>query len=341
MKLSMQILTKLLAAFVSAGVMVSLGGCEGQVPKVQKSSSNSSSSSIGTPNLTTGQEAAIRKEIGQVLDKANESKDPAGLDDRVTGPQLQIRTSELEIAKVTGNLDPKTTIPSGLAQTVIPTNPGWPRSVFSITTTTQDQQSKRLLVLTQESARENYKLWGVTRLFQGAQLPKFPVPSIGSQMGSPDDKGLKTTPVEAVRHYADLLQNPDSSQYAKEFASDDFRTSMANLTQTVQKGIEANKGTQNQTFTPQTDQIRVMHSSEGGDLVVAQINSVWTRQAGEGRESSPASDAEKALFGNAKATSAMKVTYVNVIALYIPSSTSQEQIHAVGAEREPVKVEAI
>lgn len=336
-----RVVTRSLAAFMSLGLLSSLAACQGQVPQVQKPGAAPAGVATSAPNLTTKQEAAIRKDIGQVLDKANESKDPTGLDARVTGPQLQIRTSELQIARATGNLNPKTTIPTTIAQTVIPGDPGWPRSVFAITTTTEDQQSKRLLVLNQESAHENYKLWGVARLFQGAQLPKFPVDTIGAQMGTPTDEGLKATPAEAVRRYADVLQNPGSSQYAMEFAQDDFRTSMDSLTQAVQKGIEANRGSQEQTFTPQDGEIRVMHSSEGGDLVVAQINSVWTRRAGEGRESSPASDSEKALFGDGKATSTMKVTYVNVIALYIPSSTSQDPIRAVGAEREPIKVEAV
>ncbi len=37
----------------------------------------------------------------------------------------------------------------------------------------------------------------------------------------------------------------------------------------------------------------------------------------------------------------MKVTYVNVIAMYIPPAKSGAQITTVGAERQPVKVEAV
>ena len=70
--------------------------------------------------------------------------------------------------------------------------------------------------------------------------------------------------------------------------------------------MELNEGTQQQTFEPVNGAISVMRSADGGDLVVAQINSEWTRSAGAGRESQPASDAEKALFGNGKATSTVK-----------------------------------
>jgi hypothetical protein len=37
----------------------------------------------------------------------------------------------------------------------------------------------------------------------------------------------------------------------------------------------------------------------------------------------------------------MKVTYVNVVAMYVPPAGSHQKITAVGAERQPVKVEAL
>ena len=257
------------------------------------------------------------------------------------GPELEIRTSELHVAQVTGNLDRKTTIPTGLAQAVISTDSGWPRSVFSITSTTDDQQSKRLVVFRQDSARQNYKLWGVARLFSGVKMPSFEISKTGSEQGTEKDTGLVMTPKDAVAAYADVLQNGAASQYAQQFADDDLRTKLADLTEQVQKAMELNEGSQQQVFTPVDGAISVMRSADGGDLVVAQINSEWTRSAGAGRESQPASDAEKALFGNGQATSTMKTTYVNVIALYVPPANSGEKITSVGSERQPVKVEAL
>lgn len=211
----------------------------------------------------------------------------------------------------------------------------------SITSTTKDQQSKRLLVFRQDSARQNYKLWGVARLFSGVKMPSFEISKTGSAQGTPTDTGLVMTPKAAVDAYADLLQNGANSKYASKFADDDLRSKLADLTAQVQKAMELNEGTQQQTFEPVNGAISVMRSADGGDLVVAQINSEWTRSAGAGRESQPASDAEKALFGNGKATSTMKTSYVNVIALYVPPANSGQKITAVGSERQPVKVEAL
>ena len=330
-------LTKLVTAALVAGTLVSLGACEGRLPTVP----SASSSATAEPDLTQEQEKAIRNKILDVIEKADESKNADELSTRLTGPQLEVRTSEISIAKVTGKLQVKASIPRDMTQTVIPVNNGWPRVVFTVTTTTDDQQSKRLMVMTQNSARENYKLWGVARLFQGAKLPKFEIPALGSEMGTAKDSKLVATPADAVAQYCDLLNKGDSSEYKSQFADDLFRQDLNELSSTVQQGMEANNGTQEQTFTVPEDQMTIMRSADGGDLVVARIDSIWTRRAGDGRESLPASDEEKALFGDGKATSVMQVTYVNVIALYIPAADSDEQITAVGAERQPVKVVAM
>lgn len=326
---------KIIAATLAVVTMPTLAACDSTVPQIQ-----SSSSSTQQPVITKQTEEKIRKQILDTLNAADSAKSADGLSARVEGPELAVRTSQIKIAKSTNKMDKRSTIPSKISQTVIPTDSSWPRSIFTITTTTDDQQSQRLLVLNQESARSNYKLWGVARLFQGAQLPAFEVPDIGSSMGKADDSGLVSTPQDAVAHYADVLQNGSKSKYANEFEDDQLRQDLAELTADVDKVMsQGNKGSQSQVFTPQADQIRIMRSPKGGDLVVAQINSEWTRKCGEGRECLPASDAEKVLFGNSKATSAIKVTYVNVVALFVPSETSKDKIQAVGAERQAVKVE--
>ena len=168
------------AAGLALCMCVTLGACEGQLPEPVQATASASAS----PNLTTEQEKAIRKQLLEAIEQCNNAKSADGLDRAMSGPELEIRRSELAVAQKTGNLDPKTDIPDAITQTIIPTDSGWPRSVFTITTTTQDQQSKRLLVFDQESARQNYKLWGVARLFQGVQMPKFTVPQIGAQMGT-------------------------------------------------------------------------------------------------------------------------------------------------------------
>lgn len=328
--------TSALASSLVLSPVLCLSACDGQVPKPVESQTSKEQ-----PDLTMIKEKDIRFRVLCALERANDEKNVDGLDEYLSGPALDVRTSELTVAKKIGKLDPKTTIPREVAQTIVPTNSSWPRDVMTITTTTKDQQSKRLLVFRQDRARANYKLWAVARLFPGVHLPKFAVPSIGSSMGKENDSGLIMTPRDAIAAYADVLQNNDNSKFAKRFSNDYLRQKLTELSKTVQEGMERNKGTQNQTFTPSADVISVMRSTDGSDLVVARIDSVWIRKAGEGRESRPASDEEKALFGNSNPKSTMRVTYVNVIALVIPPAGSNMKITPVGAERQPIKVEAL
>ena len=233
-------ITKLMAAVAALGLTLGLGACEGRIPEPQAAPADVDQ----IPDLTEEQESKIRASILETLDQATQNMSGDGLSARVTGPMLDVRNSAITVGKATGGLDKTNTIPSDMMQTVIPVDSGWPRTVYTITTTTEDQQSQRLLVFTQDSPRQNYKLWGVARLFAGAQLPRFTVPEIGTQMGLPNDTGLVATPQEAVERYADVLQNGANSEFADQFADDSLRQTIASVAQTVQEGMERNNGTQ-------------------------------------------------------------------------------------------------
>lgn len=319
---------------VGSAIVAVVAGCGSQPPQVLTASVTSSTA----PSVSVQRAEAIQNSIYSVIHAADKNKDPAILTSRVDGPELAIRTSQLIVEKGTNKSDPATIIPPETRQRVLPLTAGWPRNIYVITSTTADQQSQRLLVFNQATPHTNYMLWGLVRLFSGAVLPKFPIPSIGAEAGTLNDVGLVETPRKAIEMYAKILNDPSSSD-TQYFAEDQFRQHIAQLMKSVAQVVDPNHGSQQQIFTPDVDTAKIVRSVSGGDLVIAQINSVWTRNAGNGRTSEPASDAEKVLFGNATAGQKLKVTYVNVIALYIPPAGNGAKIQAVGAERQPVKVE--
>lgn len=166
------------SALACMALVVPLTACEGQLPTPAADTSTKVA-----PDLTEAQEKKIRLKILKTIDEADQAKNPDGYATVMGGPQLDIRISQTTINQRGGGMSEYATIPKDIAQTVIPTDDGWPRSVFTITTTTEDQQSKRLLVFDQESAQQNYKLMAMARLFEGAKLPKFEIPTIGSADG--------------------------------------------------------------------------------------------------------------------------------------------------------------
>ncbi|HJF17578.1 MAG TPA: hypothetical protein K8U78_00115 [Aeriscardovia aeriphila] len=327
-----------LTSVIALASMMSLAGCGQMSPST--TTTQVSTDVVSKPAVSLSKAKQIEKAIFDAIAAADEKKDPALLSPRVTGPELAIRTSQLNIEKQTNTNDAKMVIPHTIRQRVLPIATGWPRAIVTITTTTDDQQSERLLVMRQPNGQQNYSLWGLVRLFSGVKLPKFEIPSIGTRQGTMEDSGLLMTPREAVAAYASSLENP-TGDMPKKFSDDQFRKSLADLVSSVDEGVKANKGEQHQIFTPDYNSLAVVRSADGGDLVIAAINSEWTRSAGEGRTSGPASDAEKALFGNQEATATIRVEYTNVVALYIPPAGSKATIQAVGAERQPISAEAV
>ncbi|MDD6461260.1 MAG: hypothetical protein PUF51_02135 [Bifidobacteriaceae bacterium] len=330
------------AAFLSVCLLGSVAACAEPLPTVQTRMGQLTSGTTTTETaVTEDQEKAIRSRILDVVNAATTNHDASGLSARVTGPELDVRTSELTVYNATGNTADITELPADASQVNLPITTTWPRAIFTFTTTTSDQQSQRLLVMTQDSPHTNYKLWAVCPLFQNATMPAFSVD--GSQLGGADDSGLVQTPKDALAHYADVLQNKDSSQYASEFEDDQLRQSVTSVAAKIQQTFNSSGVTfsQDEVFSPDDAQIEVMRTADGGDLVVGRINSVWTRRLDSNRQALPASDAERALFGGATATSTIQVTYVNTVALYVPAADSGQQMRAVGAQRQPIQVAAV
>lgn len=341
-----------LACACGAGLALSLAGCGSSVPQPSAQAGQGQE----TTSLTVSQMQRIETQIHSVLDAADRTKDVAALSDRLSGPELEIRTSQLRVVQGTNKPDPRMILPTRVRERVLTQTSGWPRNDLVITSTTSDQQSERLLVLNQASARTNYKLWGLVRLFSGVTMPSFAVSGAGTKEGTSNDSGLVSTPRQAVQDYAMALNNiqllsadkvassslpAHDKEQISQVAGDQFRSELADLDASVSKGVAENEGKEHQQFTPDLESLKIFRSAKGGDLVVARINSVWTRTAGNGRLSQPASDAEKTLFGKGKATSTMRVHYVNVVALYDPPASKGAKIRALGAERQAVSVEAV
>jgi hypothetical protein len=249
-----------------------------------------------------------------------------------------LRTAQLLIKSVTGLTDSNLQIPDTAKQVIITNSLTWPRDTFVITNTTQDMQTERLLVLDQNSPREDYKLWGIVRLFTDIDLPSFEVSNIGSASIVPDDITVPFSPENALAAYASVLQQGAQSPYASNFGDDPLRREIQTAVGGAAAELGQLAGAQSQTFSPRKDRIRALRSYEGGALIVGQIDSAWTRSTGNGANATAASDAEKAIFGSQTATTSLTATYINIVAIYVPPKNAGTTMQVVGAERYPVSV---
>ena len=256
----------------------------------------------------------------------------------LSGPELSIRESQMKVEAKTGQPNADMEIPYPAAAVFLPSSCSWPRSITVLTEPTADQYSQRILTFTQEAPRSNYTLWSEVVLYPGAQLPFEAAGPQRVKYGDQLDAGLMATPREAVAWYANVLEEGERSAHFGAFETGDLYLNLQELRSELSSALSASKGSQSEVFTPDYSSAKILKLGTG-DLVIAQIDSTWVRDAGPGGEAKPATAAEKALFSS-KPSQILTAKYVNVVALFIPSSSKGTKFDVLGAEREPVSVKA-
>jgi hypothetical protein len=258
------------------------------------------------------------------------------LEPRVTGPALQVRSSQIHVAAVRDDNEQITVIPNTYQQLIIPTTEGWPRTLWAITAVTDLLQPPRLLALEQVGARDPYKLWGWVQLQPGVIMPAFADPRVGTEDVPLDDATLVMTPTEAVRQYADLLVNGDASAYVGNFspmADDEFRTLMWNWRTAQEQALQGDRiqGTYTLAAEPISEfGIRAVRSADGGAMIMAALKTSERLEAMQGAILSPQTPTALALLDGQEFTNILLARYTDMIVLYIPAAGSSEPVRLLG-----------
>ncbi|WP_448631605.1 hypothetical protein [Cellulomonas soli] len=285
--------------------------------------------------MTLDQSHRVLEQLSQVLGAADAALDPAALTTRVAGPALAIRTAEYVRATATAGAKAPTALPTGEQALIVPQTDQWPRTQLVVTEQPDDLQAPRILVMRQESARDQYHLWGWARLGQGVQMPLTADPATGSPVLAADAPGLLLTPADVLTQYADVLTSGDGSASAPLFAPDFFRTGIETARQTYATAVES-VGTIAETYTPQVDSVVAMSTVDGGAIVVGQLSTVTTLSVSQGSLTLDPTDA--ALSGKASVTANLTYTWADVLVFYVPPEGAATQVQLLAGEHARVSV---
>lgn len=284
---------------------------------------------------TVAQSQRVLGDLATVLAAGDAVLDPAALTTRVAGPALAIRTAEYVRANATAGAKAPTALPTGDQALIVPETAQWPRTQLVVTEQPDDLQAPRILVMRQESARDQYHLWGWARLGQGVQMPLTADPSAGSPELAADAGGLMLTPADALTQYADVLASGDASASAPLFAADFFRTGIETARQTYSSAVES-VGTVAETYTPQLDTVVAMATVDGGAIVVGQLTTVTTLTVSQGSLTLDPTDA--ALSGKTSVTKNLTYTWADVLVFYVPPEGAEAQVQVLAGEHARVSV---
>ncbi|MEL7977050.1 hypothetical protein AAG589_14395 [Isoptericola sp. F-RaC21] len=322
---------------VASAVVVSttlLAGCADELPQPVPGEAFSG------PVLTEEQDTQVFTAVADTVAKADKALKGAALKPRVTGPAYEVRASQLSVAKKRDNAEFVTDIPSESQQMIIPTTEGWPRTSYSITTSTEDLETPRLVAFEQASPRADYKMWSWVQLIPGQSMPYFADSAVGSAAVAKDDDSLAATPVDALAQYADIVSlGAKKSSFAKAFKlPDGDLTAAVEADASVWKDVDGfeESGTKyTQKYTARKDDVRAVRTADGGALVMGVLDGKTTVKAEEGAKVPAIGESQKALLGDADETNELKTEYTDMVALYVPAKDSDEKIRPLGFSHVP------
>ncbi|MFT4796446.1 MAG: hypothetical protein ACI80R_000642, partial [Aquiluna sp.] len=173
------------------GLALSVGMLAGCVPDYQNpiiSPKPLEQPGVLTATLDSSQLERILSEISEVVAVADATLDRESLEVRVTGPALEIRRAAYALAaKSTDSSVAPTKILSGPVQLFLPgATDTWPRNTIVVT----GEDSLQVMVLRQESPRDDYKLYQYSDLLPNISFPEVPAEIVGANALKEDNKFL-------------------------------------------------------------------------------------------------------------------------------------------------------
>jgi hypothetical protein len=320
---------RLAAATAAVVASTLLAGCGPELPTPEPEASAQG------PMLTEDQKGDVISAVDAVLKQTSEKRAAEGLDSRLTGPALEIRKSQLQVAKVRKKNDLITDIPAGYLQIIPPSTETWPRMSYSITELTEDLATQRFVAFEQSDPRQPYKMWGWVQALPDSTLPVFADKEVGSEAVPADDASLVTTPTDALNQYADILtRGAKESKFAKGFEISE--SDLLKILEQGAKNLRESEGFEDAAakysikYAPRKGDLRAVRTADGGAVVMGVLTGKELLTAEDEAEISPLTETQAALLGDEDPTNVLRVEYTDMVALYVPPKGSDEKIRSIG-----------
>ncbi len=282
--------------------------------------------------VTAEQFDRILIEVIATLATADEQRAENIAATRLDGAALRFRTAQYKVRAQNKNLGEPFTIPTGVVSLLLPqkTN-SWPRSVFVVIDDTTNANAPSVaVVMTQASARENYKVNYTVALEPGAKIPSVSSPEAGAAVLYGETELLSVTPAQAVERYGDLLINGDKSEFASQFDADSLQTQIgaASKSKRAKDLGKTAKFSWKDSITE--DLPLVFATAEAGALVAVTLQENEIVKPAIAGAAITATGAVKILAGVTSSMKGIEANYQYQLLFYVPALGSSEKIRLLG-----------
>ncbi|PCN47393.1 hypothetical protein Csp2054_12055 [Curtobacterium sp. 'Ferrero'] len=284
---------------------------------------------------TKQQITRIVQRIAAVAKEADGRRDGKLAATRFTGAALDLREANYTIRGSDRDVDAPPTISADQVCVALPQQTdSWPRTVFAITA--EDCSAKtaapQALTMTQDSARDPYKVAYDVSLEADAQIPTLAPTSVGAALLSPSTKLLTIAPDQVASAYADILSNDTSSKYADLFDVDGDA-----LRKTIGKAYKDKKSqslpdTAKIEYTSEIpeDSSVAFATDKAGALVSVDLDEIETVTPTASGAEVNTEGAVKALSGVDSSNKGISATYGVQVLFSVPPVGSDEKVVLLG-----------
>ena len=308
-------------------------GCEPEfVPCGRRAKSRYRSASNRGVAVTAEQFDRILGEVVTTLATADEQRAENIAATRLDGAALRFRVAQYKVRAQSKSLGEPFAIPAGKVRLLLPQKTNtWPRSVFAVIDDTAKENSPSVaVVMTQASARENYKVSYSIALEPGAKIPSVPSPEAGAAVLYGETELLSVTPAQAVERYGDLLISGDESQYLDSFDTDSLQTQIG-ATAKAKRAKDLGRTAKFTWKDAITEDIPlVFATAEAGAIVAVTLQETEIVKPATAGAAITATGAVKILAGVTSSMKGIEANYQYQLLFYVPSLGSSEKIRLLG-----------
>jgi hypothetical protein len=212
---------------------------------------------------------------------------------------------------------------------------------MAVTDEPGDSALPQLIVLQQQSPRENYQVWYTVRLMPGAKIPAVPAAQSGSIPVDAKSLFLKVPPLSLPATYGDLLNKGESSLSAQLFdvSNDEFYKQVSSSQTEQVTNLKNGKI----SFTHKLGDANVigLSTSQAGALVAVYMTDTYLIRPTKAGTAVAVSGQEALILGGNGSTKGVRSIYGNMLLFFVPALSESSRIRLIGVTQGLVSVRSL
>ena len=294
---------------------------DASTPSASPSGDASTVPEIDPPVVTKQQFTRIVARTVEVVQEADEARDPTLAAERLSGAALALRTANYAARGADSTVEALPVFPSGEVALVLPQQQhDWPRAVFAAVKDADGNDYGLMFV--QNSPREQYKVDYLVRLTQS--IPEVAPVDLGASRYRTDTKLLAFPPAELAAEYGDVLINGESSEFAAAFAPDDVLQQSVGAAYKAQRRAELPNAIVDYTSEAGAGEPIGLAANDTGAIVAVELRETEIVKPAETGAAISPKGAVKALSQLQTTTKGVAAEYGLQLLFYVPPATATD-----------------